>query len=490
MAPELFTSSMEVRQTFKIIILRKLLIIFLIITSGLSAQNIGKTRLSLEECIQLAIENNVNLERSQLRSETEKLVFRGTKSRLLPSVNGNYSYAINKGRSIDPYTNDVIDQQFSYSNAGFQLSAQVFNGFELRNSIQRDRYNLKAAEAEEEAAKQQLTLDVTLAYFQILNSRDLVELAKMGLKSTKQQTERVETLYEQGKGNPADYTDLKGQMNNDQSVVLAAQNQLEQYKLDLAQLLNINYDIAVEGFQPFPTIEEYELSAQEVYLESLKNLEVFDGQRLRIEAAKEDLAVARSLYSPEISLFAQLNTNYSSLANLLNETGSQVVETGQFVNINGTDYAVQTDQSQFSQQDIPYLDQLNNNLSSVAGISVNIPIFDGFRAKRQVSLKKIDLNDTQLEFENLKNQYFQAIKLAYNDMELAYKNYFILKDQVASYEQSYRVNEIRFQNGVSNIVEYIISKNNLDRARINLANAKYQFFIRVKILDYYRGKFN
>jgi len=459
----------------------------LFITNGVNAQNIENQGLSLEECIQLALDNNINLKRSDLQAETEKLNFRDTKSQVLPTINGSYSYATNKGRSIDPYTNDVIDQQFNYSNAGLQLSAQIFNGFELRNSIQRDRYNLEAAEAEKEAVKQQLILDVTLAYFQVLNNRDLLNLAKLRLESTNQQTDRLQTLNEQGEGNPADYTDIKGQLNNDQSAVIAAANQLEQSKLNLSSLLNMDSEVHVKELQVLPEMEKYELSAERIYSESLENLEVFDGQRLRINAAKEDVAVARSLYSPQVSLFAQLNTNYSSLASLLNETGTQIVETGQFINIDGTNYGVQANQSQFSQQEIPYFNQLNNNLSSVAGISVNIRIFNGFRAKRQVSLRKLQLEDAKLEYENTKNQYLQAINQAYNDMDAAYENYYVLQEQVNAYKESFRVNEIRFGNGVSNIVAYIISKNNLDRSRINLANARYEFLIRVKILDYYRG---
>lgn len=446
-----------------------------------------EAELSLEECIQIAIDQNIEYQRSGLRSETEELNFRGTKSRVLPSINGNYSYAVNKGRSIDPYTNDVIDQQFSYSNAGLRLNAQLFNGFELRNSIQRDRFHMEAAEAEKEAAKQQLILDVTLAYFQVLNSKDLLELARIRLEATEDQRNRIATLSEEGSGNPADFTDIKGQYSNDESAVVAAENQLKQAKLNLAQLLNTRSDVAVEDLPVFPEMQSYPLSAEEVYEASLENLEVFEGQRLRLQAAEEDVAVARSLYSPEVSLFAQMNTNYSSLASLLNETGSQLVETGQFISINGVNYAVQTNEAQFSQQDIPYFDQLDNNLSSVAGISVNIPVFNGFRANREVSLKKIQREDARLALENTKNDYLQAIKQAHNEMQAAYQDYFLLQDQVAAYKESYRINEIRFQNGVSNLVEYIISKNNYDRARINLSNIKYEYLIRVKVLDYYRG---
>ncbi|WP_300439123.1 TolC family protein [Christiangramia sp.] len=467
--------------------MKKFIILFIIITHGIYAQNSSEKALSLEECIQIALENNIDLERSKLRSETEELNFRGTKSDVLPAINASYSYAVTKGRSIDPFTNDVIDQQFNYSNAGLRLNTQIFNGFELRNSIQRDRFNMQAAEAEKEAVRQQLVLDVTLAYFQILNNRDLLRITKLRLKSTEQQMERIKSLYDEGEGNPADYSDIKGQLGSDMSAVIATENQLKQSKLNLALLINLDSKINIEEFHVLPEMQEYALSAEEIYSESLENLEVFEGQRLRINAAEEDVAVARSLFSPQISLFAQLNTNYSSLASLLNETGTQIVETGQFISIDGINYAVQTNQSQFSQQDIPYFDQLNNNLSSVAGISVDIPIFNGFRAKRQVALKKIQLDDERLQLENTKNEYLQAIKQALSDMNTAYEDYFLLQEQVAAYEESYEINEIRFQNGVSNLVAYIISKNNLDRSRINLANAKYEYLIRTKILDYYRG---
>jgi len=467
--------------------LKKIIILFLFINLNINAQNSGESELSLEECIQIAINNNLDYKRSELQSETAELNFKGTKSRVLPTINGNYSYAFNKGRSIDPYTNDIIDQQFSFSNAGLRLNAQLFNGFELRNSIQRDRFNMAAAEAEKEAVKQQLILDVTLAYFQTLNSRDLLALARIRLEATENQKNLIATLAEEGSGNPADFTDIKGQFSNDKSAVLAAENQLKQAKLDLAQLLNIKREIEVVKITAVPEIKPYEFSAEEIYSASLENLEVFEGNRLRLKAAEEDVSVARSLFSPEISLFAQINTNYSSLASLLNESGSQIVETGQFISINGVNYAAQTNQAQFTQQDIPYLDQLDNNLSSVAGISVNIPILNGFRAKREVSLKKNQREDALLVLESTKNDYLQAIKQAHNDMQTAYKDYFLLQDQVEAYEESFRINEVRYQNGVTNIVEYIISKNNMDRAKVNLANAKYDFLMTTKILDYYRG---
>ncbi len=443
--------------------------------------------LTLQECIDLALQNNISLKRSELEQRTAKINLKSTRSEILPQLNGRYNIGVNNGRSIDPYTNDYIDQQLEFSNAGLSLYNQLFRGFELLNAIQRDRFNLKASEAEIEEARQQLILDVTLTYFQILNNRDLLELARLRLEATKQQTDRLKTLYDQGEGNPADYTDILGQISNDEASVVDAETQLEQSRLELANLLDLDTLPQVEEMAFLGELEKYGPSVNEVYEDALNNLATIEAKRLRIEASEEGVQVSRSLFSPEVSLFAQLNTNYSSVARTFSESGTRVVETGNFITIDEVTYPVRTNQAVFTDEKINYLDQLNNNLNSVVGVAVDIPIFNGLRAKRTVQLKKIELEDSRLELEDTKNDLQQDIRRAWNQMQASYRNYHLLQEQVEAYEKSYRVNEARFSNGVSNFVAYIISKNNFDRARINMANARYEYLIRVKILEYYRG---
>src|SRR5690606_34183024 len=158
-----------------------------------------------------------------------------------------------------------------------------------------------------------------------------------------------------------------------------------------------------------------------------------------------------------------------------------------YVNVNNDQFPVMRNETLFEGSSIGYLDQFNNNFNSVFGVSVQIPILNGFRAKNLVALQKIQKEESLVDFENTKLSFKQSIDQAYLNMESAYDRYFILEDQVTAYEKSFRVNEIRFNNGVSNIVEYITSKNNLDSARLNLSNAKFEYLLRVKILDYYRG---
>lgn len=139
-----------------------------------------------------------------------------------------------------------------------------------------------------------------------------------------------------------------------------------------------------------------------------------------IDAATSGVKVARSNFYPEVFVSAQLNTNYSSSAKIYNETGSSIIETGDYLSIDDQDYNVLRNQVQFERATIDYGDQFKNNLNSLAGLSVRIPIFNGLRAKNSVALTKIRVRETKVEMEQTKFDFKQSIEEAYNNMESAY----------------------------------------------------------------------
>ena len=401
----------------------------------------------------------------------------------------NYNLGINNGRSIDPFTNSYINQELTFSNAGLSLDATIFNGFRIKNEIKQSRFNMQAFEMEIEEAKQNLTLEVTLLYIQILNNRDLLELSKARLTTTESQLKRFESQYNNGLGNPADFTDMQGQYAREQTGIITAENNLKSAVLNLVKLLSIDVDSENRFETIFEIIntEKYQISADDIYNDALENLATFKSKQLLIDAAKTGIKIARSNYFPEVSLFGQLNTNYSSIAQLFIQTGTSTIETGDFVAINGQDQAVLRNETQFESSKINYKDQFDNNLYSVVGISVRVPLFNGFRAKNNVRIKKIQHEEAQVNLKQTKFIFKQSIKEAYNNMESSFKRYHALKNQVTAYEESFRVNEVRLNNGVSNMLEYITSKNNMETSKLTLNQTKYEYLLRIKILDYYRG---
>lgn len=442
---------------------------------------------SLDQCIAIALEKNLDLKSTTLRANTALINHRQAKANILPSLNGNYNIGVNNGRSIDPFTNDFINQELTFSNARLNLDATIFNGFRILNTVKQQRYNRLASEMEIEEAKQTLILNVTLAYLQVLNQTDVLTLAKDRLVATNKQLNQQEDLYNEEFGNPADFADIKGQKTIDETNILIAESSLNNVKLSLAQLLNTDADITADKASILLDFKEYTLSSEDVFKDAMQNLATFKAQELRVKAAKKGVQVAKAQYIPEISFFGQINTNYSSVAETFTETGSEIIETDDFVTVNNEQLSVFTDQTQFRGESIDYLDQFDNNLNTVVGIAVDIPLFNGFRAKNNVALEKIRAEESLIELERTSQQVKNAINQVHFDMQTAYNRYQSLQNQVTAFKESYRVNEIRFNNGVSNFIAYITSKNNLDNARTNLTNAQYEYLLRVKVLEFYRG---
>ncbi|WP_407557444.1 TolC family protein [Winogradskyella sp. 4-2091] len=464
--------------------------IFNLMVWSIFAQNDATKRYSLEDCISIALENNLELKSTALLENSAKINYQQSKANLLPSVNGNFNVGVNDGRSIDPFTNDFINQELTFSNLGLSLDMTVFNGFRLLNTAKQNRLNNQASQLETEAAQQDLILNVTLAYLQVLNAQDVLELSKARLKVTKQQLKIQKDFFDDELGNPADYADILGQVASDETSVLVSESSLNNAKLSLIQLLNVETDIEVNSETMLLDFEEYKLSADEVYTDALQNLATFKAKELRIDAARKSVSVAKSQFTPEISIFGGVNTNYSSAAETFTASGTSIVATGDYVTVDGQDLSVMAEQTTFDAQNIAYRDQLDNNLNTVVGVAVNVPLFNGFRAKNNVALRKIEVKESLLELERTHLDIKNAIAQVHFDMKAVYQRYQSIEKQVEAYQESYRINEIRFKNGVSNFLNYISSKNNLDNALVNRANAKYEYLLRTKVLDYYRGLVN
>ena len=457
----------------------KSLIFTIIFLMGLGgyAQNKAKDSYTLAECISLALQNNLDLKSTNLRANTAKVNYQQSKADFLPSINGNFNLGVNDGRSIDPFTNDFITQELTFSNSGLSLDVTIFNGFRLLNAAKQNQLNKKASEFDIEAARQDLILNVTLAYLQVLNAKDVLKLTKTRLETTKQQLKIQEDFYENESGNPADYTDILGQIENDETSILTAQTGLNNAELGLMRLLNLKERTGINTNDLISGFELYPLSADQVYEEG----------ELRIEASKKGMNVARSQFVPEIAFFGGINTNYSSAAQTFVSTGSSIMETGDFVTVDGQDLPILTEQVSFSSQNISFRDQLDNNLNTVVGVAVRVPLLNGFKAKNDVGLEKIRVEESILELERIQLDIKNVIFQVHFDMEVAYKRHQSLVKQVEAYEESYRINDIRFNSGVSNFLNYVTSKNNLDNAKVNLTNAKYDYILRTKVLEYYRG---
>jgi len=144
--------------------------------------------------------------------------------------------------------------------------------------------------------------------------------------------------------------------------------------------------------------------------------------------------------------------------------------------------------SNYSSERIRYGKQLDNNLSTSLSFNLRVPIFNSFLQRNRIKQAHIDLKNTELTAKSTRTQLQQDIEQAYINMTSASNRYKTLLEQVNAFIESFRAAEARFNAGVGNSIDYLMAKNNLDRSNINLINARYDFVLRMRVLDYYEGR--
>jgi len=409
---------------------------------------------------------------------------------MLPNLNATADHGISQGRSIDPASNGFINQQFNYASYGASSNVLLFNGLSLQNDIKANALANDASKKEWQQAKDNLTINIILAYLQVLSSTDVLERAKEQADVTAKQVERLDILNQSGAIKPAEYFDLKGQYANDQISIVDNQAALETAKLNLCQLLNMPYDknLEVERLPEDAFNMNYSNAPDKIYQTALSQFAQVQSVHLRsLSAAKRVKSIKGELY-PSLFLGGNINSNYSSAATQQFLVSSVDGPGNDYVLINGNREPVITKQYTFDSRKLAYGNQLNNNLSTSVNLGLTIPIFNAGKVRNRIRYAKIDQKNAELVEQNTKTVLQQSIERAYVNLTTTSDKYKILTDQVTSFTESFRGAEIRFNAGAITSVDYLIAKNNLDRSKSNLIIAKYDFVLRAKILDYYEGK--
>jgi outer membrane protein len=339
--------------------------------------------------------------------------------------------------------------------------------------------------------KDNITINVILAYLDVLNNQEQLSAAQQSIEVTRKQVERNEVLNEKGALQyPATLYDLKGQLGTEQLSVISIKTALESSKVALAQLMNVPYSsgLAVRRINTESELALYNGTSQQIYQQAMQNLAMIKAVDLRKEASLKAVKSARGQLFPTLFFSGNLSTNYSNAATVQNMLNTTFEPTDSYILLNGDKLPVYAPQSTYSSQKIPYGSQWKNNFASSFSIGLSIPILNGLRSKGNLNQSKIDVKRATLEAKTTKTVLQQNIEQAYVNMNSAYERYQTLTQQVQDFGESFRQAETRFDVGDMNSVDYLIAKRNVDNANINLIAAKYDYILRTKILDFYQGR--
>jgi outer membrane protein len=448
----------------------------------------GQEQWSLEDCINYAIEHNIQVRQQKLNTHINENAVLQSKLDALPSLNAGSSYGFSFGRALDETTYEFTqDQEVQSGNFSVSSNITLFNGFQKWNTLQKNRFSLKASLEQLERLKNNISLNVASAYLQILFNQELVEISRNQLELIKQQVERTNKLVEAGSLARGNLLEIQAQLAKEELNLVNAGNQLRASYISLIQLLEID---SLEGFEIVrPDLEDiiskeplHTVSA--IYQKAKEQLPRIKGAEYDLQSQKEALAIAKGQLSPRVNLNLSYGTRYSSIRQRIAGFDSLTVPIGFTENNN----QVFSSQAFPEYKEYPFLDQLEDNANTGIMFNLSIPIFNGWQARQSISNAKVQVINARYNLQREENQLHKDIQNAHADASAAWTKYQAARKTVESMQESFKYTQKKFEVGLVNSVEFNTAKNNLIKAQSDLLQAKYEYIFKTRILDFYQGK--
>ena len=322
-----------------------------------------------------------------------------------------------------------------------------------------------------EKAKEDLALNITSSYLNILFNKELLQVAQEKLKVTKLQIKRTEVLVEAGTHPKGTLMEQTAQAAREELEVVNTSNNLDLALLDLVQLLDLEnpavFDIETPEL-PVLNATRSMVDPESVFINALEFRPEMKAAKFRLQSSEKGLVIAKGQRAPSLSMSGYWGSSYNDRQ----------------AEIDGYD---EFGQPNIIRHEMKLRDQLKLFERKSFGFNLNIPIFNGGTVNRNISNAKININRYKLNMENSKNILRKEIQQAHANAKAAMNKYFSSETAVSSTEEAFRYTEEKFNLGLVNSVDYNQEKNNLFEAKSNLLQAKYDYIFRTKILDFYNG---
>lgn len=429
-----------------------------LVTEAASAQS-DTLRWTLDDCLQYAMEQNIQLQQNRLSLEESKIDVKTAKAALFPSLSFSTSQnVVNRPyqeNSASVSGTEIIssNNNTSYNgNYGLNASWTVWNGNRRRNTIKQQQIAEEMAALTVQEQENLLQEEITKLYVQILYAQESVHINENTVELSKAQYERGVQLLEAGDISKSELAQLESQVSNDQYQLVTARATLADYNLQLKQLLEI--DNGKELVLSVPELNEETVLAplpdkQFVYESALAIRPKIQSNKASIRSADLSVKIAKSGYMPNLSLSAGIGTNHTS----------------------GSDFT--------------FSEQVKNGWNNSIGLTLSIPIFQNRETKSAVEKAKIQYKSTQLDMTNAEKELYRNIETMWLDATNAQQQFVAADSKLKSCQSSYNLVNEQFSLGMKNTVELLTEKNNLLSAQQERIQAKYMAILNRSLLMFY-----
>ncbi len=426
----------------------------------LCTSSFAQKRWTLQECINYAIENNIDLRMQELNTKSAEIDLSTSKNSRLPNLNAGANQNFNFGRNIDYLTNIYTSNNTTSSSFPLSTGIPVFTGFRISNEIKRDEFNLLASIEGLKKAKENLELQIVSMFLDVLLNKEILKAYQDQLTFSNEQVGKTQILLDAGKVPASQLYDMKAQAARDELNVVTAKNRVDLYLLNLSQALNLpqqdNFDIVEPDLDDAMENNSASLlPVDQVYMTAIGIKPHIKEAEYKIERSKRTLKIAQSGYWPSLDFRGSIGTDYGK---------------------------------RFGTSSRAFFRQLGDNFGQSVGFSLSIPIFNRFQVRNQVRAAKLNIENQTLAMDNVKLALYKEIQQAYQSATAAQAKYNSTEKALDAAEESFKYARERYDIGQSTVFEYNEAQTKYLTSRSDQIQAKYDFIFTTKILDFYQGK--
>ena len=434
----------------------------LLLPAGMKAEDDMPKQWTLRNCIDYALEHNITIRRNRINVESTQEDVKTAKADFLPSLSGNISQRIvnrpnsASGTIISGDNITTSESKTSYNGSyGIDANWTVYNGSKRVNTLKQQQLNSRIAELTVDESENSIEENITQLYVQILYSAEAVKVNESTLEVSRKEFERGQELFNAGSIASSDLAQLEAQVSNDNYQLVTSQTTLQNYKLQLKQLLELDGDFEMDLFLP-PLDDSSVLiplpTKDDVYQTALNLRPEIESSTLNIEASDMNIKISRAGYIPSLSLSAGIGTT----------------------NANGNDFS--------------FSEQVKQNWNNSIGLTLSIPIFDKRQTKSAVNKAKLQRQTSELDLMDNQKTLYKTIESLWLSANSAQQQYVAATQKLKSTQASYALVSEQFNLGMKNTVELLTEKNNLLSAQQETLQAKYTAILNAGLLRFYQGE--
>lgn len=434
----------------------------LLLSTKTQAQTDLPEQWTLRSCIDYALENNITIQRNRISAESAEEDVKSAKADFLPSITGSISQRIvnrpndTNGTIISGDDITTSESKTSYNGSyGIDASWTLYNGGQRLNTYKQQKLNNRIAELSIEESANTIEENITQLYVQILYSAEAVKVNESTLEVSKAQFARGQEQFNVGSISASDLAQLEAQVGSDNYQLVTSQATLQDYKLQLKQLLELDGDFEMDLY--IPELDDSSVliplpAKDDVYNAALSLRPEIQSGKLNVDASDLSIKMARAGYIPSLSLTAGIGSN----------------------NANGNDFS--------------FSEQIKQNWNNSIGLTVSIPIFDKRQTKSAINKAKLQKQTSQLDLLDEQKTLYRTIENLWLNANSAQQQYVAAKENLKSTQTSYELVNEQFNVGMANTVELLTEKNNLLSAQQATLQAKYTAILNAELLRFYQGE--